>query len=163
VAHANELARANDWKALSELDAALASIAWTDASKLQSVQLRAEWRSHVITPVLRQQLGDECVSILDEAIVAQPALSLYGLRARCGLVATRNDVVIESLWSLGNGTYYNALRQSPERREEAQRDLRTLIVALEKNLPVGQSSSFDSARRDEVALKLRAHIARLQP
>jgi len=162
VAQASELAHANQWKALSELDAELASVPWTDATKAQAVQLRAEWRSHVITPSLRQPLGEECLSILDEAIVAQPTLTLYGLRARCGLLATRNDVVIESLWSLGNGTYHNALRQSPERRELARRDLMTIIIALEKNLPIGQSSGFDSARRDEVALKLRAHISRLQ-
>jgi len=162
VAQANALAHASQWKALSELDADLASVPWTDPSKAQAVQLRAEWRSHVITPSLRQQLGEECVSILDEAIVAQPTLTLYGLRARCGLVATRNDVVIESLWSLGNGTYHNALHQSAERRDVARRDLMTIIIALEKNLPIGQSSDFDSARRDEVALKLRAHISRLQ-
>jgi spermidine synthase len=162
VAHASELAQASEWKTLSELDADLANVPWTDSTKAQAIQLRAEWRSHVITPSLRQHLGEECVSILDEAIVAQPTLTLYGLRARCGLVARQNGVVIESLWSLGNGTYHNALRQSPERREEARRDLMTIIIALEKNLPIGQSSDFDGARRDEVALKLRAHINRLQ-
>jgi phospho-N-acetylmuramoyl-pentapeptide-transferase len=71
-------------------------------------------------------------------------------------------VVIESLWSLGNGTYHNALRQPTERRETARRDLQTIIIALEKNLPIAQSDAFDSDRRDEVALKLRAHISRLQ-
>lgn len=162
VARAAELARANDWKALSELDDNLASVAWTDTSKVQAIELRAEWRSHVITPALRHQLGDECVEILDEAIVSHPTLSQYGLRARCGLLSTRNEVVIESLWRLGNGTYHNALRQSPEKREEARQALRTIITALEKNLPIGQSSGFDGARRDEVALKLRAHISRLQ-
>ncbi len=79
------------------------------------------------------------------------------------LIAARNDVVIESLWSLGNGTYHNALRQPAERREIARRDLQTIIIALEKNLPIAQSGTFDGERRDEVALKLRAHISRLQP
>jgi spermidine synthase len=161
VTRASDLARASEWKALSELDANLSEIAWTDPAKYQAIQLRAEWRSHVITPSLRRQLGDECVSILDEAIVAQPTLALYGLRARCGLVAARNDVVTESLWSLGNGTYHYALRLPPERREKARRDLRRIILALEKNLPIAPSGAFDSARRDEVALKLRAHISRL--
>ena len=35
-------------------------------------------------------------------------------------------------------------------------------ITLEKNLPVARSEGFDRARRDEVALKLRAHISRLE-
>lgn len=163
VAQASGLARASDWKAVSQLDADLASVAWTDAAKFQAVQLRAEWRSHVITPALRRQVGDECLSILDEAIIAQPTLSLYGLRARCGLLAARNDVMVESLWSLGNGTYHHALRLPPDQREKARRDLRAIILTLENNVPVSQSGAFDSRRRDEVALELRAHISRLEP
>jgi hypothetical protein len=162
VARARALARASQWKAVSELDADLARVAWRDSSKTEAIQLRAEWRSHVITPALRRPVGDECIAIIDEAVVSQPALALYGLRARCGLIAGRNDVVIESLWSLGNGTYHNALRLPAERRETARRDLQTIIIALEKNLPIAQSGAFDGERRDEVALKLRAHISRLQ-
>ncbi|MEJ0040045.1 MAG: fused MFS/spermidine synthase [Gammaproteobacteria bacterium] len=161
VAHASELARASEWQALSELDADLSRVAWTDPSKATATQLRAEWRSHIISPALREHAGDECVSIIDDAIVSQATLSLYGLRARCGLIAKRNDVVIESLWSLGNGIYRNALRKPPNERETARKDLRTIIIALEKNLPIAQSAAFDSARRDEAALKLRAHISRL--
>jgi hypothetical protein len=163
VAHARELARANEWKALSELDADLAQVAWTDSAKGEAIQLRAEWRSHVISPTIRRRIGEECISIIDEATVSRPTLALYGLRARCGVIAVRNDVVIESLWNLGNATYYNALRQPAERRDIARRDLQTIIIALEKNLPIAQSGAFDGQRRDEAALKLRAHISRLQP
>jgi hypothetical protein len=163
VARARELAQANEWKAVSELDGALEKIAWADSSKGEAIQLRAEWRSHVISPALRRQFGDECISIIDEATVSRPTLALYGLRARCGVIAARNDVVIESLWSLGNGAYRNALREPAERRERARQDLQTLIIALEKNVPVADAGNFDSARRDEAALKLRAHISRLQP
>ncbi len=162
IAHATELANTRDWKAVSELDTALAGIAWTDSAKARATQLRAEWRTHVISPAPRRQAGEECVSIVDDAIVVQPTLALYSQRARCGLIAGRNDVVIESLWNLGNSTYYNARGKPADQRETARRNLQTLIVALEKNLPVAQSTAFDGARRDEVALKLRAHIARLQ-
>ena len=76
------------------------------------------------------------------------------------------DVVIESLWSLGNGVYGNARGKPADQRATARRDLQTLIVALEKNLPIAGSGAFDDPfnirRRDEVALKLRAHIARLR-
>jgi spermidine synthase len=163
IAHARELAQANEWKAVSELDGALAQIAWTDSAKGEAIQLRAEWRSHVISPASRRQFGDECISIIDEATVSRPTLALYGLRARCGVLAARNDVVIESLWSLGNGTYHNALHEPAERREIARKDLQTLVIALEKNVPVADAGDFDSTRRDEAALKLRAHISRLQP
>jgi hypothetical protein len=163
IERARELAQANEWKAVSELDGALAQIAWADSAKGEAIQLRAEWRSHVISPALRRQFGEECISIIDEATVSRPTLALYGLRARCGVIAARNDVVIESLWSLGNGTYHNALREPAERREIARKDLQTLIIALEKNVPVAGSGEFDGERRDEAALKLRAHVSRLQP
>ena len=166
LSRAIELERARDWRAVSELDAALAGIAWTESSKPNAIRLRAEWRSHLITPALRGKAGEECISILDEAIVVQPTLARYGLRAQCGLIAGRNDVVIESLWSLGNGVYGNARGKPADQRAVARRNLQTLIVALEKNLPLAQSDAvdgaFDAERRDEVALKLRAHIARLQ-
>ena len=161
LARAVELQRAQDWQGLEELDSALADITWTSLSKPRAVQLRAEWRSHVLTP-LRQKAGEDCVSIIDEALIVQPTLALYGQRAQCGLLAARNDVVIESLWSLGNAVYGNARGKSPEQREIARRNLQTFIVALEKNLPIAHSGAFDNARRDEVALKLRAHIARLR-
>ncbi len=163
VARATELAVARDWRAVSELDSALADIPWTDIAKPRAIQLRAEWRTHVISAAPRRQAAEECISILDDAILVQPTLAFYSQRARCGLIAARNDVVIEALWNLGNSTYYNARGKPADQRETAQRTLRTLIVALEKNLPIAQSDAFDSARRDEIALKLRAHIARLQP
>src|SRR5262249_25630959 len=144
-AHLADLERAQDWQAMSALDQALADVDWTSFWKPRAIQLRAEWRSHALTPALRQQAGDDCISILDDALVVEPTLALYSLRAQCGLIAARNDVVIESLWSLGNGVYGNARGQSAEERETARRNLQTLIVALEKNVPVEHSGELDSA------------------
>jgi hypothetical protein len=160
VEHADDLARASNWKALSELDAPLAQVSWTDDSKPEAVRLRAEWRSHASSLALRQKAGEECISIIDDALVTLPSLRLYALRARCGLLAARNDVVVESLWRLGDGTYLRALDEPGKQREAARDELQTLVMALEKDLPV--SSAFDRARRDEVEEKLRAHVGRLQ-
>jgi hypothetical protein len=166
MARAVELAADNEWKAVSELDADLARVAWTDSWKLESVQMRADWRSRVISPALRRRAGDECISIIDEAIVVQPSLALYGLRARCGLSAARYDVVVESLWNLGNATWHNARRLPAEQRLTAKRDLETVITALQKNLPEEDNRavqrSFDIARRDEVVRKLRDRITGLE-
>ena len=162
VGRGSQFANANEWKAVSELDPALAQIAWTDPWKLDAVQMRAEWRSRVTSPRLRRRAGEECIAIIDDAIVVQPSLALYGLRARCGRLAGRNDVLIESLWNLGNGTYNNARRLPAGQRQTARQTLQTLITALDKNLPPAAEGRFDAARRDEVAQKLRAHIARLE-
>jgi spermidine synthase len=153
VTRANELATANDWKAVSELDTALAQVVWTDAAKLDAVRMRAEWRSRVTSRPFRHRAGSECIDIIDEAVLEQPSLALYGLRARCGLDAGRNDVLVESLWNLGNGTYNNARRLAAEPRQTARQNLETIITALDR---------ADGDRRDEVEQKLRAHIARLE-
>jgi hypothetical protein len=120
----------------------------------------------VSSPVLRRQRGDECISIIDEAVVVQPSLALYGLRARCGLSAARYDVLIESLWNLGNATWNNARRLPAEERLSAKRDLETVITALLKNIPGEDNravrSSFDIGRRDEVVQKLRDRITSLE-
>jgi hypothetical protein len=162
VARGRELQKSNEWKAMSELDAALARVAWTDPLKLDAVQMRADWRGRVTSPLLRSRAGNECISIIDEAIVVQPSLALYALRARCARSAGRNDVLIESLWNLGNGTYNNARRLPPGPRQLARQSLETILTALDKNLPAVAEDRFDVARRDEVVQKLRAHIARLE-
>jgi spermidine synthase len=162
VIRGGKLASANEWQALSELDPALARVAWTDPWKRDAVQMRGEWRSRITSPLLRRRAGAECIDIIDEAIVVQPSLALYELRARCGRAAGRNDVLIESLWSLGNGLYNNARHLPPEQRHAARQSLETIVTALQKNLPPPSQGQFDAVRRDEVAQKLRAHIARLE-
>jgi spermidine synthase len=166
VLQARALADANDWTALSQRDEQLAQVPWTAPWKIDAVLLRAHWRSRASAPDLQRQLGNECISIIDEAIAAHSAVALYGLRARCAQQAHRYDAVIESIWSYGNGLYSNALRQGPERRLLVQQNLQTLIVALEKNLPPDAEGAptprFDRARRDEVIRKLRDRIGWLE-
>jgi spermidine synthase len=163
---ATALSNAGDWRAVSELDPALARIPWTAPWKLEAVQVRADWRSRVTSTSSRRRAGNECISIIDEAVVVQPSLALYGLRARCGLSAARYDVVVESLWSLGNATYHNARRLPVEQRLKAKGDLQTFILALEKNIPADLEGTpgggFDAGRRDEVVDKLRDRISSLE-
>ncbi len=162
LVRARQLANAGDWKAVSEMDATLASVPWTEPWKIDAVQLRADWRSRVASRALRRPAAEECIAIIDEAIVAQPSRTLHGLRARCGLAAGRYDVAVESLWSLGNATYYNARRGTEEQRLAAKRNLETVIAALLKNISPEAGGGFDIVRRDEVVSKLREHVESLE-
>jgi len=162
VLSARRLADANDWNAVAQLDATLADVPWTAPWKVDAIQIRADWRSRAVPAELQRKLGDECLSIIDEAIVAHPTVALYGLRARCAQQAVRYDAVIESLWIYGNGLYSNARRHPPDRRLLVRRNLETLITALEKNLPASPAAAFDIQRRDEVVQKLRDRISRLE-
>jgi hypothetical protein len=162
VLTARRLADAGDWGAVAQLDAQLAQVPWTAPWKVDAVQIRADWRGRAAPAGLQRQLGNECLSIIDEAIVTHPTVTLYGLRARCAQQAARYDALIESLWTYGSGLYSNARRQTPERRLAVRRNLETLLVALEKNVPPGDSPGFDIRRRDEVVQKLRDRINRLE-
>jgi hypothetical protein len=126
------------------------------------VQLRAEWRSHVTSAPNRKRSGEDCLALIDEAIVVQPTRALHGLRAKCGVAAGRSDVVIESLSSLGNTTYSRARDGDESRRRAAQRDLELLVTALTRNVPATPGGTFDRIRRDEVVEKLRADLNKLQ-
>jgi hypothetical protein len=139
----------------------LARIPWTAAWKLDAVQARADWRGRIGGDA-RRRAGEECIALIDNAIVVQPTLMLYQDRARCALAAVRPDVLIESLWYFGQGTYANSLRLGPDDRARAKRDLETVVRVLSQ---VGKDPAFegraDPLRLQEVVDKLQANIDRL--
>ena len=159
---ARDLASANDWRAVSELDAGLARVPWTAVGKIEAIQLRADWRSRVISAPHRKRAGEDCLALIDEAIIVQPTRALHRLRAKCGVAAGRGDVVIESLWNLGNTTYLRSREADEPQRRAAQHDLELLITALTRNVPTTPGGTFDRIRRDEVVEKLRANLNKLQ-
>jgi spermidine synthase len=151
-----------DLKGVAALDPQLARVRWTDPWKLDAVQARADWRGRLVSGDLRQRAGEECIGIIDEAIVAQPTLALYEQRARCALAAGRTDALVESLWYFGHGTYTNSLRLTPDARSHAKRDLEAVVRVLERTSkePEGKDRS-DPQRVREVIGKLNANIERL--
>jgi hypothetical protein len=150
-----------DFRAVAELDPLLARIPWTAAWKFDAVQVRADWRGR-LSGDLRKRGGDECIAIVDEAIVVQPTLALYEDRARCALAAGREDVLVESLWYFGQGTYANSLRLTPDDRTRAKRDLEAIVRVLEKaRSDAAGKGRLDPDRVTEVIGKLNANIERL--
>jgi hypothetical protein len=162
VIRAMGLTAQQDLKGVAELDSLLARIPWTAAWKFDAVQARAAWRGRLVGGNLRKRAGDECISLIDEAIVVQPTLALYEDRARCALAAERTDVLVESLWYFGHGTYTNSLRLTPEVRARAKRDLEAVVRVLERTLKEPTAAErADPERMKEVIAKLQANIERL--
>jgi spermidine synthase len=162
VIHAGRLTAQLDFESVADLDPVLARIPWTAPWKFDAIQARADWRGRVPSGALRKRAGEECIALIDEAIVVQPSLGLYEQRARCAVAAGREDVLIESLWYFGQGTYANSVRLPPEDRARARRDLETVVRVLEETTQdVANESRFDPARAAEVIDKLSANIERL--
>lgn len=151
-----------DFEGLRELDPALAGISWTDPWKLEALQLRAAWRGRVASGDERRALGNECITLVDEAIVVQPTLILYQDRARCALAAGRTDALIESLWAFGQGLYATSLRLTREDRERTKRDLRTVVNLLETVLSGRPPDASQTRRAREVIGALSENIHRLE-
>ena len=134
----------------------------TASEKIEAVQMRADWRSRVTSTPHRKRSGEDCLALIDEAVVVQPTRALHGLRAKCAVAAGRSDVIIESLWNFGNITYFRARDAEEPQRRAAQRDLELLVTALMRNVPAMSGGTFDRIRRDEVVEKLHADIDNLQ-
>lgn len=161
VIRATRLESERDIDGLRQIDPVLARVPWTDPWKLEAVQLRAGWRGRVAAGPLREKLANECIALVDEAIVVQPTLILYQDRARCALAAGRADALVESLWYFGQGLYATSLRLTPEDRARTKRDLHTVINLLRTAMPAEPGSAV-FARRQEVIDKLRDNIRRLE-
>jgi spermidine synthase len=150
-----------DLNALAEVDSELARVPWTDTWKLDAVQARADWRGHV-SGELRQRAGEECLTLIDEAIVVQPSMLFYETRARCALAARRPDVLTESLWYFGQGIYANSQHLEGEDRRRVRSDLEAVIRVLQNASQDPENAGrVDSARVNEVIGKLQANIQRL--
>jgi predicted membrane-bound spermidine synthase len=151
-----------DFQSLMELDPRLARIPWTAPWKIDAVQARADWRGRLTSADSRKRAGEECIALIDEAIVVQPSLALYQDRARCALAADRPEVLLESLWYFGQGTYANSLRLTPADRARAKRDLETVVRVLKQaTQELAQEGRIDPERVTEVVEKLQANIDRL--
>lgn len=140
-----------DWQQLADLDHELAKVPWTTPWSMDAIQLRADWRTRVTSPEARKALGDEALALIDRAIVVQPTVPLFGLRARAGVATERPDVAVESIWSFALGTAANAQGRPPEARAEARATLNALVAVLDD--PRTRTSK-PNARYDEVRKKV---------
>jgi hypothetical protein len=158
ILKAEAFAARNQWQELSQLDPVLADAQWTDPWKFEALQLQIDWRTHAPPQAVRTLLGDEALALVDRAIVVQPTLALYGLRARGALAAGRQDALIESIWSYGEGLYTNGLRLPVNERAETKANLELLIKLLDTPT-IGATG--DAGRIAEVRAKLEDAARRL--
>ena len=126
------------------------------------MQVRADWRGRVADVDLRKRAGEECIALIDAAIVVQPTLALYDDRARCALGAAREDMLIESLWSFAQGTYARSLGLTHEERVRAARDLSAVTRVLRHTAQDPDAGPFDPARLRDVLGKLDVNIEHLK-
>jgi spermidine synthase len=147
------------WAELAGLDRELARMSWTDPWKFDAVHARVDWRGRVSTPSERKRLGEEGLALLDAALVINPTLSLYSLRARCAIAAGRTDVLVESLWTFGQATYLNAMREPKERRDIMRKDLENIVQLLDRETKNG--NGVDPARVAEVRTRMVEAISHL--
>ncbi|MGH8287100.1 MAG: fused MFS/spermidine synthase [Steroidobacteraceae bacterium] len=133
VLQAGRLGATNRWHELPEIDRALAAVEWTDPWKLEAVQMRADWRVRVSNEDVRRRFGEEALALVDQAIVVEPTVALYAMRARCALAADRPDVLVESVWGFAQGAFANIARLEPNQRAEARANVEGLMRVLDEN------------------------------
>jgi hypothetical protein len=156
VVRATALATDRKWDELAMLDGMLASARWSDPWKLDSVDLRLQWRLHLeASAELRRSHADEALGIIDEAVVMQPAVVLYALRVQSALAARRPEAVVESVWEYGHGLFANSQGRPQPERLQARATLLGLLQLL------NAQSGAEPARLAEVRARLLADTRQL--
>lgn len=148
-----------DWQSLANMDGELAAVPWTVTWSMDAIQLRADWRTRVTSPEERKTLGEQALVLIDRAIVMQPTVPLFGLRARAAVATERSDVLIESVWSYALGTAANATSRPEEDRAEARATLRALVGVMDDPRTKGTNPS---TRYFEVRRKIAETAASLE-
>jgi spermidine synthase len=151
VLAARRHAARNEWDEVAKLDSLLATSRWTDPWMFDVVQLRADWRTRVSNEGLRARFGDEALALVDRAILIQPTIAMFGLRARAGLTANRSDVLIESVAGYAQGLASTAARLPPAERAEARRTIEGLIELLDS---AAKNQGANARRAGEVRERL---------
>ena len=140
------LASQHRWDELRSLDDSLAEATWRDPWKLDAVLLQVQWRCQS-----GRQRGDEALSLIDQAISAQPAIALYAARVQSALAAKRSNVVVESIWEYGEGLFADASLDRAEVRTALQQMLQVL----------NRQTGADAVRVGEVRRRLAEDIRTL--
>jgi hypothetical protein len=120
---------------LAAMDDLLAEARWTDLWYLDALLLRAEWRSRVSNPGVRSRLSDQAIALVDRAVVVQPSLPMFAVRARAALSADRPDVLLESVASVAQWTVATAAGGNAALRARSRASLEELARLLDKQEP----------------------------
>jgi spermidine synthase len=140
------LASQHRWDELRSLDDSLNEATWRDPWKLDAVLLQVQWRCED-----GRQRGDEALTLIDQAIAAEPAIALYAARVQSAIAAKRSNIVVESIWEYGAGLFADGALDRAEVRPVLQQLLGVLA----------RQTSADPVRREEVRRKLQMDINEL--
>jgi spermidine synthase len=145
----------NEWREVAMADQQLAQVPWTDVWYSEALELRVNWRLRVDNPAEKKRFADEAITLLDRVAIMSPTISIFGLRTRAGVIAERNDVVIESLSNYAR-LATGLVRAGVNTPESVRTDAKALLQVLES---VAAKPGVNSERVAEV----RAEIAPLLP
>jgi len=90
-----------DWQRLARLDSELGRSEPTDMWYTDAAQLRAEWRTKVLVKEGENRFARDAMRILDRALMINPALDLYVLRAGSAILLKDPDATVESARYVG--------------------------------------------------------------
>ncbi len=155
VIDARRFSSQGDWVKASALDSTLAQANPTDAWYVDALVQRAAWRGHVSNPELRAEVGSQCLAMIDRALMSEPAIALFELRARCAAVLGQPDAVLESIdaFAVGTQATLSAASQVELERLAAHFDVLTQAVSA-----AGAAAGVDIDRAQEVADRVQAVV-----
>ena len=110
-------------------------------------------------PELRGRLADQAISLVDRAVVVQPSLPMFAVRARAALAADRPDVLLESVASVVQWTFAQGIPPAGPPRERALRSLEDLRRILATTT---LEQRVDATRLAEVRGRIAEAMGRLQ-
>jgi hypothetical protein len=87
-------ASTQDWESLAQLDGVLGRASVTDAWYPDVVRLRAEWRSKVTQNI--ESYAFDAQRLVERAILIEPSLNLFLLRAAIGIAIEDAGIAVES-------------------------------------------------------------------
>ncbi len=158
-----------DWSALSQLDSVLGRAAITDAWYANVAQLRAQWRSQV-----RQDLESfafDALRLIDRAILIQPELNFYLLRAAIGIALGDGSIAVESSRHVVRLVRANLDRLAATGERVSGRDmlmmrgnLNAVVTTLRGDLVAAEQRRAEAVRRDanEILRYINAVLDELQ-
>ncbi|HZF15251.1 MAG TPA: fused MFS/spermidine synthase [Steroidobacteraceae bacterium] len=152
VIDAQRYAGQGDWQKASSLDSTLALANPTDAWYVDALVQRAAWRGHVSSPELRAEVGSQCLALIDRALVAEPTVAMFELRARCAAVLGRPDAVLESIDAFASGTLAGLDSATSLELDRLAARFEALTQAVSA---AGSAPGVDVDRAREVDLRLR--------
>ncbi len=94
-------AAVQNWQSLAQLDRELARSEPTDMWYADAAQLRAEWRTKVLVEDDENRFARDAMRILDRALMINPSLDLYVLRAGSAILLDDPDATVESARAVG--------------------------------------------------------------